>query len=45
MLERIRAMNREHKSQAEITQTVVKEFNWGSGPSAGNIPGMMLELH
>jgi len=45
MLERIRVMNREHKSQEEITQTLIKEFNWGSGPSAGNIPGMMLELH
>jgi glyoxylase-like metal-dependent hydrolase (beta-lactamase superfamily II) len=44
MLERFRAMNREHKSQEEITQTLVKEFNWGSGPSAGNIPGMMQEL-
>jgi cyclase len=44
MLERFRAMNREHKSQEEITQTLVKEFNWGTGPAAGNIPGMMQEL-
>lgn len=44
MLERIRSMNRDHKSQEEITQTLIKEFNWGSGPSAGNIPGMLQEL-
>ncbi len=44
MLERFRQMNREHKTQEEITQTLIKEFNWGAGPSAGNIPGMMQEL-
>ena len=44
MLERFRQMNRDHKSQEEITQTLIKEFNWGAGPSAGNIPGMMQEL-
>jgi hypothetical protein len=44
IMERVRAMNRERKSQEEITQTLVKEFNWGSGPSAGNIPGMMQEF-
>ena len=44
IMERVRAMNRDHKSQEEITQTLVKEFNWGSGPSAGNIPGMMQEF-
>jgi len=37
-------MNRERKTQEEITQTLIKEFNWGSGPSAGQIPGMMIEL-
>jgi glyoxylase-like metal-dependent hydrolase (beta-lactamase superfamily II) len=42
--ERVRALNREKKTQQEITETVVKEFNWGMGPSAGNIPGMMQEL-
>ena len=42
--ERVRALNREKKTQQEITDTVVKEFNWGAGPSAGNIPGMMQEL-
>src|SRR4051812_32916668 len=42
--ERVRALNRERKSQDEITQTVLKEFNWGSGPAAGNIAGMLQEL-
>jgi len=42
--ERVRAMNRDKKSQQEISETLVKEFNWGMGPSAGNIPGMMQEL-
>lgn len=42
--ERVRALNREKKSQEEITETVVKEFNWGFGGSAGNIAGMMQEL-
>ena len=44
IMERIRALNREKKSQQEIADTVVKEFNWGFGPSAGNIAGMMQEL-
>jgi cyclase len=42
--ERVRAMNRERKTQQEITDTLIKEFNWGMGPSAGNIPAMMQEL-
>jgi cyclase len=42
--ERFRALNRERKSQEEIAQALVKEFNWGTGPAAGNIPGMMQEL-
>jgi glyoxylase-like metal-dependent hydrolase (beta-lactamase superfamily II) len=42
--ERVRAMNREKKTQEEIQQTLVKEFNWGFGGSAGNIAGMMQEL-
>ena len=42
--ERVRTMNREKKTQEEIAQTLVKEFNWGAGPSAGQIPGMMIEL-
>ena len=42
--ERVRALNRERKSQDEITQTLLKEFNWGTAPAAGNIAGMMQEL-
>jgi len=42
--ERVRALNRERKSQDDITQTLLKEFNWGSGPAAGNIAGMLQEL-
>jgi glyoxylase-like metal-dependent hydrolase (beta-lactamase superfamily II) len=42
--ERFRALNRERKSQDEIAQTLIKEFNWGSGPAAGNLAGMMQEL-
>lgn len=44
VMERVRELNREKKSQQEITDAVVKEFNWGFGPSAGNIAGMMQEL-
>jgi cyclase len=42
--ERLRALNRERKTEDEITQTLLKEFNWGTGPAAGNIPGMLQEL-
>jgi glyoxylase-like metal-dependent hydrolase (beta-lactamase superfamily II) len=42
--ERVRVLNRERKTQDEITQTLLKEFNWGNGPAAGNIPGMLQEL-
>jgi glyoxylase-like metal-dependent hydrolase (beta-lactamase superfamily II) len=42
--ERFRALVRERKTQEEISATLVKEFNWGTGPAAGNIPGMMQEL-
>jgi glyoxylase-like metal-dependent hydrolase (beta-lactamase superfamily II) len=42
--ERFRALNRERKTQDEITQTLLKEFNWGTGPAAGNILGMLQEL-
>jgi hypothetical protein len=35
---------RDKKSQEEIAATVVKEFNWGFGPSEGNIAVMMQEL-
>jgi len=42
--ERVRALNRERKTQDEIAQTLQKELNWGTGPAAGNIAGMMQEL-
>ena len=42
--ERFRALNRERKTQDEIAQALVKEFNWGTGPAAGNLAGMMQEL-
>jgi cyclase len=42
--ERFRALNREKKTQEEIGQTLAKEFNWGTGPAAGNLAGMMQEL-
>jgi glyoxylase-like metal-dependent hydrolase (beta-lactamase superfamily II) len=42
--ERVRALNRERKTQDEITQTLLREFNWGTGPAAGNIVGMLQEL-
>ena len=42
--ERFRALNREKKTQDEIAQTLMKEFNWGTGPAAGNLAGMMQEL-
>jgi hypothetical protein len=44
VIERFRALLREGKNQQDITQTLVKEFNWGSGPAAGVIAGMMTEL-
>jgi glyoxylase-like metal-dependent hydrolase (beta-lactamase superfamily II) len=42
--ERFRALIREKKTQDEIAQALIKEFNWGSGPAAGNLAGMMQEL-
>jgi glyoxylase-like metal-dependent hydrolase (beta-lactamase superfamily II) len=42
--ERFRALIREKKTQDEIAQVLIKEFNWGSGPAAGNLAGMMQEL-
>lgn len=44
IMERVRTMNRDRKTAEEITQALVMEFNWGAGPSAGQIPGMMIEL-
>ena len=42
--ERARTLVKEGRSQEEITQTLLKEFNWGSGPAAGNIAGMIAEF-
>ena len=42
--ERLRQLNRQGKSQEEITQALVKEFNYGAGFEAGQIAPMMLEL-
>jgi hypothetical protein len=44
MMQRIHTMAREKKTEQEIQQVLMKEFNWGFGPSAGNIAGMMIEL-
>jgi hypothetical protein len=41
---RVRALNRERKTQDEITQALVTEFNWGTGPAAGNIAAMIQEF-
>lgn len=42
--ERARVLVREGKSQEEFTQTLIREFNYGSGAALLNIPGMMVEL-
>jgi cyclase len=42
--ERLRELNRQGKTQEEITQTLIKEFNYGAGFEAGQIGPMMLEL-
>ena len=42
--ERARALVKEGRTQEEITQTLTKELNWGTGPAAGNVPGMMAEF-
>jgi glyoxylase-like metal-dependent hydrolase (beta-lactamase superfamily II) len=42
--ERVRELNRQSKSLEEITQTLIKEFNYGAGFEAGQIGPMMLEL-
>ena len=42
--ERARALVKEGRNQEEVMQTLLREFNWGTGPAAGNIPGMMAEF-
>ena len=44
VIDRFRALLREGKNQQQITETLVKESNWGTGPAAGVIAGMMTEL-
>lgn len=44
MGERVRELNRERKSAEEIGAIMMREFDWGTGPAAGVIPGMMIEL-
>jgi cyclase len=41
---RFRTLNREKKTQDEIARILTAEFNWGTGPAAGNLAGMMQEL-
>jgi hypothetical protein len=35
---------KEGRTQEEIAQTLRKELNWGDGPAAGNIAGMIAEF-
>lgn len=42
--DRFRTLNRDRRTQDDIAQTLMKEFNWGTGPAAGNLAGMMQEL-
>jgi len=42
--ERARTLVKEGRAQEEIAQTLMKELNWGSGPAAGNLAGMMVEF-
>jgi cyclase len=41
---RAREMVRAGNSENEIAQALAAEFNWGGGPAAGSIAGMMLEF-
>jgi glyoxylase-like metal-dependent hydrolase (beta-lactamase superfamily II) len=42
--ERLRELNRQGKSADEITQTLIREFNYGAGFGAAQIAPMMIEL-
>ena len=44
IMDRVRELNQARKSQDEISETIVKDFGWGSGPSAGQFSGMLQEL-
>ena len=38
------AIVRGQQGPAAPAPRLIKEFNWGSGPAAGNLAGMMQEL-
>ena len=42
--DRVRGLSREGKSQDEVRAALMKEFNYGTGPAAGQIGPMMQEL-
>jgi cyclase len=42
--ERARELVRSGRSEEAIREALTAEFNWGTGPAAGNIPGMMREF-
>lgn len=42
--DRARALVKEGKSQAELTQTLTRELNYGTGPAMMTIPGFMVEF-
>jgi hypothetical protein len=42
--ERVRSMNRERKSQDEISKQLMSEFGWGSGMALNNVAGMIREF-
>jgi cyclase len=44
IMTRTRELIRQKKTEKEIQEALMQEFNWGFGPSAGNLAGMMLEL-
>lgn len=44
IMTRARDLIRQKKTEKEIQEALMQEFNWGFGPSAGNIAGMMQEL-
>lgn len=44
LMARVHELVRQKKTEKEIQEALIQEFNWGAGPSAGNIAGMMIEL-
>lgn len=41
---RTREMVRQGRTQEEISAALGTEFNWGAGPSANTLPGLMIEV-